>query len=220
VAAELLLALATGVLGLLVGVLVDRAAARFPWSEPPLNRRSALRSAVVAGTTAGLFVLVGLRFGASWELPAFLAVSAAGMLLALIDLRHHLLPDRVVLPSLGLGVVLLGVAALGEGSWPSLGRALLAGAALFGVFLVLALISPASLGMGDVKLAALVGLCLGWLGWNAVVLGAAAGFVVQAVLALALLAARRIGLKGELPFGPAMLIGAGIAIGWSGALLA
>ena len=219
-AAQLLLAFATGVLGLFIGVLVDRAAARFPWSQPPLHRRSAVRSAVVAGTTAVLFVLVGLRFGASWELPAFLAVSAAGMLLALIDLRHHLLPDRVVLPSLGIGVVLLGVAALGEGNWPALGRALLAGAALFGVFLVLALISPASLGMGDVKLAALLGLYLGWLGWNALVVGAAAGFVVQALLALALLAARRIGLKGELPFGPAMLIGAGIAIGWSGTLMA
>ena len=218
-AAELLLALATGVLGLLVGVVVDRAAARFPWSEPPLDRRSAARSAVVAGSTAVLFVLVGLRFGASWELPAFLAVSAAGMLLALIDLRHHLLPDRVVLPSLGIGVVLLGAAALGHGSWPALGRGLLAGAALFGVFLVLALISPAGLGMGDVKLAALVGLYLGWLGWNAVVLGAAAGFVVQAVLALVLLLTRRIGLRGELPFGPAMLLGAAVVIGWSGALL-
>jgi leader peptidase (prepilin peptidase)/N-methyltransferase len=51
-----------------------------------------------------------------------------------------------------------------------------------------------------------------------VVVGAAAGFVVQAVLALTLLAARRIGLRGELPFGPAMLLGAVLVIGWTGAL--
>ena len=50
-------------------------------------------------------------------------------------------------------------------------------------------------------------------------IGIAAGFVVQAVLALGLLATRRIGLRGELPFGPAMLIGAALAIGWSGAIL-
>ena len=211
-AADLARALALGVLGLLVGALVDRAAGRFPWSQPPLNRRSAVRSAVVSVTTAVLFVLVGMRFGASWELPPFLVLAGAGVLLALIDLRHHLLPDRVVLPSLGIGVFLLAVAASGQGSWPALGRALLGAVALFAVFLVLALISPASLGMGDVKLAALLGLYLGWLGWNSVVLGAAAGFVLQAVLALALLAARRIGLKNELPFGPAMLIGAALVI--------
>ena len=73
--------------------------------------------------------------------------------------------------------------------------------------------------MGDVKLAALLGLYLGWIGWGAVVVGAAAGFVIQALLALVLLAGRRIGLRGELPFGPAMLLGAAVAIGWSDALL-
>ena len=73
--------------------------------------------------------------------------------------------------------------------------------------------------MGDAKLAALLGLGLGWLGATAVVLGIAAGFVVQAVLALALLATRRVGLRGELPFGPAMLVGAALVVGWSDALI-
>ncbi|HEY4604530.1 MAG TPA: prepilin peptidase, partial [Blastococcus sp.] len=68
-------------------------------------------------------------------------------------------------------------------------------------------------------LAGLLGLYLGWLGWDVLLLGAAAGFVVQAVLALLLLATRRIGLRGELPFGPAMLAGAALAIGWSDLLL-
>jgi leader peptidase (prepilin peptidase)/N-methyltransferase len=66
--------------------------------------------------------------------------------------------------------------------------------------------------MGDVKLAGLLGLYLGWLGWGVLVVGAAAGFAVQALLALVLLAGRRIGLHGELPFGPAMLLGAAVAI--------
>jgi leader peptidase (prepilin peptidase)/N-methyltransferase len=207
-----------GVLGLVVGVLVDRAAARFPWTQPPAQRRSPARTAVVSGTTGLLFALVGIRFGASWELPAFLVLAGAGMLLALIDLRHRLLPDRVVLPSLGVGAGLLTAAALAEHGWPDLGRAVLGAAALFAVFIGLALISPASLGMGDVKLAALLGLHLGWLGWGPLIGGAAAGFVVQALVALVLLAAQRIGLKGELPFGPAMLVGAAVAIAGSAGL--
>jgi leader peptidase (prepilin peptidase)/N-methyltransferase len=74
------------------------------------------------------------------------------------------------------------------------------------------MISPRSIGMGDAKLAALLALYLGWLGTSVLLLGIAAGFVVQAALALMLLATRRIGLRGELPFGPAMLLGAGLAI--------
>ena len=230
------LAALTGVLGVLVGAAVDRAAARYPWpprkrswrqredtpderGESPPERHDRGGRAVVEVGTAVLFVLVALQFGASWELPAFLFLAGAAALLAVIDLQHHKLPNRVVVPSIGIGAPLLVVAAAGEHHWPSLLRAGLGAAVLFAVFLVLALISPRSLGMGDVKLAALLGLYLGWLGWGAVVLGAAAGFVVQAVVALALLAARRVTLRGELPFGPAMLLGAALVIGWSGVLL-
>jgi leader peptidase (prepilin peptidase) / N-methyltransferase len=209
-----------GVLGLLVGAVVNRAAGRFPWtsSDEAPDRRTiavAVRAPVVELATAVLFALVAWRFGASWELPAFLLFAAVAVLLTVIDLRHRLLPNRVILPALAAGAVLLTVAATAGDAWPALLRATLGAAVLFVVFLVLALVSPRSLGMGDVKLAALVGLFLGWIGWGAVVVGGAAGFVVQALLAVVLLASRRIGLRGELPFGPAMLVGAAVAIGWS-----
>ena len=174
-----------------------------------------MRSPAIEVGTALLFVLVALRFGLSWELPGLLWFAGTGVLLTVIDVQHRLLPNRVILPSTGVGAVLLVVAAVGEQSWSALLRAGLGAAVLFTVFLVLALIAPSGMGMGDVKLAALVGLYLGWLGWPAVLLGAAAGFVVQAVLALGLLAVRRIGLRSELPFGPAMLAGAAMAIAWS-----
>ena len=214
-----LVAVVAGVLGLAVGYLITRTAARFPWSEPPSDRRHAVRPPAVELGTALLFALAALTFGLAWELPAFLFLAAAGVLLAVIDLRHHLLPNRVVVPSIGIGAALLLAAALAEQRWDDLLRAGIAAAVLFAGFLVLALISPGGLGMGDVKLAGLVGLYLGWLGWGAVVVGAAGGFVIQALLALVLLAGRRIGLRGELPFGPAMLLGAVVAIGWSDALL-
>jgi leader peptidase (prepilin peptidase)/N-methyltransferase len=215
-----LVAVVTGLLGLLAGHLINRAAGRFPWSQGGWARRLALRPPVVEVGTALLFALAALRSGLAWELPAFLFLAAAGVLLAVIDLQHRLLPNRVVLPSIGVAAVLLLVAALAEQEWDALLRAVLGSVALFAVFLVLALVSPSGLGMGDVKLAGLTGLYLGWIGWGAVVVGAAAGFVVQALIAVLLLAGRRIGLRGELPFGPAMLLGAGVAIGWSDVLLA
>lgn len=200
-----------GVAGLVVGALVNRLAGAFPWG-PGRPLRPATRLPWPEVVTAGLFATVTVRFAHTWALPAVLVLSGVGVLLALIDLGHRLLPNRVVLPALGAGVLLLLVAAGLDGDWTAFARAGAAAAVLFAVFLVLALVAPAGLGMGDVKLAAVVGLYLGWISWRAVVLGGAAGFVVQAVAALVLLAARRVGRKGELPFGPAMLIGALLAL--------
>jgi leader peptidase (prepilin peptidase) / N-methyltransferase len=211
-------AIGAGLLGLLVGHLVNRAAVRFP-ADAPRTPGVAVRPPVVEIGTAALFVLAVLRFGTSAELPAFLFLAAAGVLLAVVDLQHQLLPNRIVLPSIGIGAVLLAVAALVEPDWPALLRAGLGAVVLFALFLVLALVAPSGMGMGDVKLAGLLGLYLGWVSWGALFLAAAASFVVQAVLALALLATRRIGLKGQLPFGPAMLLGTLLALGWSEQLL-
>lgn len=209
--------------GLGAGVLVDRLAGRFPWpagagiAELLGPRPSAARRPLLPVGTALLLGLVVLRFGVSWQLPAFLVLAVAAVLLAVVDLRPQLLPDRVVLPALAAGVVLLLVAAAAEGAWGDLLRAVLGAAAMFGGFLVLALVSPSGLGMGDVKLAALLGLHLGWLAWPAVLLGALAAFVVQALVAVVLLAARRVRRDGALPFGPAMLAGAAaaLALPWS-----
>jgi len=207
-----------GVVGLVAGLLVARAAASLPWTAstetPPPG--PSVPAPVVMAVAALLFVLAALRFGISAELPAYLVLAAAGVLLAVVDLRHRLLPNRVVGPASLAGALLLTGAAAVDGRWDDLGRAGLGAVVLFAVFLLLALISPSALGMGDVKLAGLLGLHLGWLSWHAVLLGAAAGFVVQAVLSLVLLAARRIDLRGELPFGPAMLAGAVLAIGAGG----
>ena len=213
------LAVVALLLGAAAGLLVNRAAGRFPW-PPGAGVREllgpgpvAVRPPVVEVGTGLLTALTVLGTGLSWALPAFLLLAVAGVLLTVVDLQHRLLPNRVVLPALAAGAVLLLLPALADGAWDQLLRAALGAAALFAAYLALALVSPGGLGMGDVKLAALLGLYLGWLGWAAVVLGALAGFVVQAAVALALLATRRIGLRGELPFGPAMLAGAALVIG-------
>jgi leader peptidase (prepilin peptidase)/N-methyltransferase len=207
----LLLAVVLGIAGLAAGAGITRLAGGFPWAERRLGA-PAFRPPVLEVGTGLLFALVALCLGFAWELPAFLVLVAVGVLLAVIDLRHRLLPNRVLLLAFAAGAVLLTGAAAASGDWSRLLRAGLGAVVLFAVFLVLALLAPSGLGMGDVKLAGLLGLHLGWLGWTALVLGGAAGFVVQALLALVLLAIRRIGLRSELPFGPAMLLGALFAL--------
>jgi leader peptidase (prepilin peptidase)/N-methyltransferase len=71
------------------------------------------------------------------------------------------------------------------------------------------------MGMGDVKLAGVLGLFLGWLGWSELLVGAFAAFLLGGVVALALLAARRVTRSSGIPFGPWMLAGA-----WSAVLAA
>ena len=102
---------------------------------------------------------------------------------------------------------LVAAAAL-SGDWGALGRAIAAGAALLAFYLVLALINPSGLGLGDVKLSGVLGMFLGWLGWPAVLAGTLAAFALNAAVALALLAARRVGAKSGIAFGPAMVLGA------------
>ena len=220
--------------GLGAGFLVQRAAARFvPVSalepvaatagggaagEGELSPRSVsvrVPAALTVAATAVLCGLAGLRFGATWQLPAFLLLAIVGVLLAVIDLEHRLLPNRIVAPATAGALALLVLAAAAGNGWTHLRNAVLGAVILFVIFLVLALVTPSGLGMGDVKLSAWLGLHLGWIGMGAVATGAVAGFVVQAVLALVLLAARQVGVKGEIPFGPALLAGTALAVGGS-----
>ena len=68
------------------------------------------------------------------------------------------------------------------------------------------------MGMGDVKLALLIGLLLGWFGLTAWLIGLLAAFVVGGVVAIVALALRSVTLRGSIPFGPSMLAGALIAL--------
>jgi leader peptidase (prepilin peptidase)/N-methyltransferase len=148
------------------------------------------------------------RVGAHPELAVWLLLSPVCGVLARVDLAVFRLPDVLTLPALGLTALLLGGAALlpaHHGSWS---RALIA-AVLYGV---LFLINPAGMGLGDVKLAPTLGLVLGWYGWRAVVTGTFAGFLLGAVVALALIVTRRATRKTAMPFGPFMLAGALAAV--------
>ena len=143
--------------------------------------------AIVCGV---LFGALAARFEDSWALPAYLVLAAALVALSVIDLELYILPNRIVYPLALAMVVLLTLAAVGDDDFDALGRGLLAGVVAFTIFFVLHMISPRSMGFGDVKLAFVLGLSLGWLGWGEVLLGLFLGFFYGAVIGIVLIATR------------------------------
>ena len=112
------------------------------------------------------------------QLPAYLYLAAIGVTLAMIDFDVRRLPDSIVLPSYVVSVLLLMPAGAVTGDWWVAARALLGMAALWIIYFVLALAYPNGMGFGDVKLAGLLGLYLGWLGWGALLIGGFGAFVI------------------------------------------
>ena len=162
-------------------------------------------------TAAVLALLLG-RYGAAPPTLAFAAFGVLGVALAAIDIEVQRLPDRLTLPAFPALLALLSVGALAGHDWRDLARAALGALALAGGYLLLAVVRPGQMGGGDIKLAASAGLAMGWLGWPDLLLGTALGFILSAVVSLALLAARRITLRGAIPFGPFMIGGALLAM--------
>ncbi|WP_159704011.1 prepilin peptidase [Arthrobacter sp. 18067] len=158
-----------------------------------------------AAVTALLFGLLAWRFGISLELPAFLLLALLGVQLSRIDFTLHLLPNALIVLLLGGGLLLLAASAALVPGWPELLRAVAGGAILFAGYLILGLISPGSIGMGDVKLAAPLGMYLGYLGWQQLFYGALLGFVVGGVLTVLMLRMGNREKPRETAHGPAMV---------------
>ncbi|MEU5788585.1 A24 family peptidase [Micromonospora purpureochromogenes] len=198
--------------GGLVGAAAPTSARRFaPALDPPAptpvwsSGGWALLGAVVfAGLAAAL--------GPDPALPAYLLVAGCGVVLAAVDLACLRLPDPLVgAVALGGGAG-LGVAALAAGTPGRLAVALAGAVLSFSGYVLLALLPGARLGFGDVKLAAALGLPLGWLGWPTLGYGLLLPHLLNGVVVLALLAARRVRRDTALPFGPALLAGAWLAV--------
>ena len=172
---------------------------------------------VEAGTGAA-FALLALGIGASWTLPAYWWAAGVCIALGMIDLDHKRLPNAVLFPGLVVGTVLLVAGAVADGSSGSLPRALAGGSGYFGLLLLIALAARGGFGFGDVKLGLLLGMFLAYRSWVVLVAGVFGGFMVGGLVSVALLAARRVGRRDAVPFGPSMIIGAGLALAWGQAI--
>ncbi|WP_406280088.1 prepilin peptidase [Embleya sp. NBC_00896] len=162
----------------------------------------------LAALTALVCALLAWRLGPGLDLLAFLVLAVAGVTLAVVDVRTLRLPDPVLLVTLFTGLTLLGMESLALGDFTPYWRALFGGATLAGYHLCLAALSRGCLGMGDVKLAGVLGLHLTWLGWGVLVTGAFLAFLLAGLAAGVLLLAGRARRGTRLPFGPWLLLGA------------
>lgn len=209
------------VLGAAVGPFLAGLTLRVPAGEPvrtgeawrgePAEPR---RVAAVTALSAVVCGAVGTAVGARPELLALLWLGLVCVPLAVIDVDCHRLPDRLTLPGAVVGLALLTGASRAGGDWAALRRAVLAAVVVGGVAFLFALLvgGGSGLGLGDVKLLALLALFLGWLGWGHVVLGVALGFGAGALAAVALLSTRRAGLKDSIAFGQWLILGALVAV--------
>jgi len=184
------------------------------------------RYIVVETITGAAFVVVALYFlppvlaatavaeavSGALGLAAFLYLAAITVALSAIDIDVHKLPNRIVLPSYAVAGVLLGAAAIVGGNLEAGARAA-AGAGILVVFyFILALAKPGGMGMGDVKLAGVLGLYLGYLGWAPLIAGALGAFLLGGLFGIAVLIVRRGGRGTAIPFGPWMFAGAWLGI--------
>lgn len=189
----------------------DRISARYPAVELATGVFFAavvLRFVPALGTATSTAGLVGVVLA----LAAFLYLAAISVVLALIDLDVHRLPNVIVLPAYAVGALLLGAASLLGADPEALLRAGIGAAALLAFYLGLALVKQGAMGLGDVKLAGVLGLFLGWLGWEHLIIGAFSAFLLGGTFGVALLATRRARASTAVPFGPWMLLGAWIAV--------
>lgn len=174
------------------------------WSGRPAGAGRTLGTGLTAVALGGI-----AGAAAKWHpvLAVFVAIALICAPLVIIDIEHHRLPDRLVFTGAAVGVVGFLAVAIYDGRYAALARSVEAAAAVFAALLLLAIISPASFGLGDVKLGAVLGLPLGWLSWTTVLAGTAGAFVLSGLVSLLLLALRRITMKSHLPFGPPLIFG-------------
>ena len=184
---------------------------KVPYVDLAARPGLAVRTALVAAVAGGV---VAAAVGWAWPLLFLLPTVPVGVLLGYVDLRTKLLPSRVLLPVHAVVILLAGVCALATSDGHALVRALLGMVAARSVFWVLWWIRSAGMGFGDVRLSALLGFELAYLGWGELVVGTYASFLLFGLPGLVIAIARRDRtlLRTAFPFGPAMLAGAVVGV--------
>jgi leader peptidase (prepilin peptidase) / N-methyltransferase len=191
--------------GLLAGWPQRAVIARLDISpRPPALVAGAVTAILLGGLAARVHPVLVLA-AACW-------LAACAVPLACTDFAVQRLPDPLTGAAYAGTVMLLLLAAAIGGPWSALLRALLGGLALAGFYLLLILISPSGMSLGDVKLAASLGTLLAWFSWRLLLAGGLAGLWLGAMAAGALLVSRRVGRKHLIPFGPFMIAGAVLAV--------
>jgi len=197
-------------LDVVAGGPADGAEPPEPFADIAMLPGLAWRSAV-AGTLLG--AVLGWSLGWTWAWLMWVPMVPVYLALAVVDWRTRLLPTYLIRPSY---VVLVALAVVG--AVVTQDRHDLVGAGLGwlvggGSFAVLWFVYPRGLGFGDVRLAGVLGIGLGWLGWGPLLVGLYAGFLLGGLIG-AVLAVAKVVERSGVPFGPFMLLGSGVGILW------
>jgi leader peptidase (prepilin peptidase)/N-methyltransferase len=197
-------------LGAVVGPLADRLATNAPHHDPLLQRVSrSQRWLLVMAGTALLGGACGLVYWFTLEALASVLFCWVLVVITRTDLEHRLIPDAIVLPG---AVLVLALRTIDDPSVEWVVSALAAGLVLF----LIVLVYPRGLGMGDVKLSALLGAGLG----VSVIVAMFVGFFIAFVPALILLFRHGADArKKAIPLGPFLALGGVIALFWGDAIL-
>lgn len=161
--------------------------------------------------TGAVYALVVLRFGGSAGAALAAVYASILIVVAFIDLEHHRILNLLTYPA----IVLALLAAVVIPWIPTLPM-LLGGALGGGALLVLALLSPRAMGLGDVKLGAFLGLILGY---PLVLVGLFLAFVLGGLVSAVLLATRRVQRGQAVAFGPYLALGGVVALLYGHSLL-
>ncbi|AKU18731.1 hypothetical protein VV02_07465 [Luteipulveratus mongoliensis] len=197
--------------GALVGRTTSAWLARGSWRLTSESASAPTTFGWVVPAVAALWGVLAWRLseldhGGAW--PAYAALSVLGVALAAIDQQVHRLPDLLTLGGLVAVGLLLVLASVVESDWHAYSNGLWSAGLAFVAFAVLVI---GGLGLGDLKLAVLLGLALGWLGLSVALVGLAGGFVLGGLWAVVLVA-RGASRSTRFAFGPWMLLGALVAI--------
>lgn len=165
------------------------------------QRRSNFIVLLVSLILSGLVVLA---IASLWLLPAYLVFLWTMILLTVTDLDTKLIPNRMLGPATVIGTVLLVAGHFMATRTGSLVDAAIGGVAYFAAMFLLALVARGGLGFGDVKLAFLIGIFVGYIGLGHVLLTGVSAFLIGGFVAGLLLVTRIRGRKDAIPFGPFM----------------
>ncbi|MCC6433494.1 MAG: prepilin peptidase [Acidimicrobiales bacterium] len=185
------------------------------WLEAFLPRRDR----GYLGVVVGLAILAAAGLGAAASrspalVPACVGLGLFGVVISAGDVVTRRIPNKLNAVALASSVPLL-VLARTAGESPvtgSLATAALGALAAFAAYLALWLAAPAGMGMGDVKLSPYLGAHMGYFGWSCWTNGMIYGFLIQGAIVLVALATRKLEKKSHVAHGPAMCLGAALAV--------
>jgi len=184
------------------------------------NKKISWQYPLVELVTGTLFLLIFLKFG-GWNLEPFyyLLISSLLIIVFVFDLKHYIIPDGVIYTAIVISLLYnLAYSFFLISNPQSLIQPLLAAFVAAGFFLLIVLISKGQwMGVGDIKLAFLMGL---FLGWPNILVALFLAFFIGAVVGIGLIILKKKGLKSEVPFGPFLTIGTFLALFFGGEMLA